>query len=111
MQAYLNIKKQVIKYSKKAHDEEAYRRKATQLQTLQLHFLWCIANSHDGAHWREALYILNFDQCDNTCTDLKFVTTVPTSGPVKFFPAVKNFPENNAFPCKICVKNEILSEP
>ena len=88
MQAYLNIKKQVIKYSKKAHDEEAYRRKATQLQTLQLHFLWCIANSHDGAHWREALYILKFDQCDNTCTDLKFVTTVATSGRVNFFPAV-----------------------
>ena len=69
MQAYLNIKKQVIKYSKKAHDEEAYRRKATKLQTLQLHFLWCIANSQNDAHWWEAFtYYLKFDQCDNSCT-------------------------------------------
>ena len=94
MQAYLNIKKQVIKYSKKAHDEEAYRRKATQLQTLQLHFLWCIANSHDGAHWREALYILKFDQCDNTCTDLKFHDRGDQRS-CKFFSSCINFAMQN----------------
>ena len=35
--------------------------------------------------------------------DLKFVTTVTTGGRVKIFPTVYIFPENNAFPCKICV--------
>ena len=42
----------------KAHDEEACRRKATQKQTVQVHFhqfLRYFANSHVDAHLREAL--------------------------------------------------------
>ena len=41
--------------------------------------------------------------------DLKFVTTVTTSGRVKNIPAVQMFPDNNVFLCQICAKNEIYT--
>ena len=43
--------------------------------------------------------------------ELKFVTTVATGGRVKFLPAVKKFPENNAFSYTIFVEVQDLDMP